>query len=797
MAAEGPEPPPVNAPSLVNARSPRTRRFRIPRVLAGCAALLAAACGPSPAPSTAPSPEAALPPATFVGSARCASCHKAEFEAWQGSQHAVAMQQPTATTILAPFGGETLTADGVTSTFFRRDGKYVVRTDGPDGKLADFEVKYAFGVAPLQQYLVELPRGHVQALRAAWDARPKEEGGQRWFHLYPGERIPAGDELHWTGRQQNWNFMCADCHSTNVRKNYDAGTRTYRTSFSEISVGCEACHGPASRHMDWAAHPQAWPQMAANKGIVAPLVERHGVTWAVDKATGQPARSTPRATEFEIGMCARCHARRAQLTDDVTAADRLDDGFRIALLDPGLYHPDGQMLDEVYNYGSFLQSRMYAKGVTCSDCHEPHTMKTRAPGNGVCLQCHDGTKYDAPAHHFHKPGTDGARCSSCHMPTATYMVVDPRHDHSFRVPRPDLSVALGTPNACNACHRDRSAPWAAAEIAKRRPAGAAPGSLRFGEAFASFDRGARDAAAGLAAIAADPAQPAIVRASALARLANEGAAVNEALLSGATRDPSALVRAAAASALEAADPALRARLLGPLLVDPSRSVRIEAAHALAGVPAAGLSPEVQAALPRATEEYLDVQRFNADRPEAMVNLGTALAAGGDFDAAQRAFLSAIESDRAFIPAYVNLADVYRGRGQEAEAERTLRDALAAMPASGAAHHALGLSLIRQSRAAEAVAELGEAARLEPDNARFAYVYVIALHDTGDPARALTRARRGAEAAPGRSGAARARGGVPAGRGAGPVRCGTAGGRPPAVRPNLVRRPGLSSSPTTP
>ncbi len=737
MAAEGPEPSPVNAPSLVNARSPRTRRFRIPRILAGCAALLAAACGPSPAPSTAPSPEASLPPATFVGSARCAACHQAEFAAWSESQHAVAMQEPTATAILAPFGGETLTADGVTSTFFRRDGKYVVRTDGPDGTLADFEVKYAFGVAPLQQYLVELPRGHVQALRAAWDARPKEAGGQRWFHLYPGERIPAGDELHWTGRQQNWNFMCADCHSTNVRKNYDAGTRTYRTSFSEISVGCEACHGPASRHMDWAAHPKAWPQLAANKGIVAPLVERRGVTWAVDKATGQPARSTPRATELEIAICARCHARRGQLTDDVTAADPLDDGFRIALLDPGLYHPDGQMLDEVYNYGSFLQSKMYAKGVTCSDCHEPHTMKTRAPGNGVCLQCHDGAKYDAPAHHFHKPGTDGARCSSCHMPTATYMVVDPRHDHSFRVPRPDLSVALGTPNTCSVCHKDRSAGWAAAEIAKRRPAGAAPGSQRFGEAFANFDRGARDAAAALTAISADPTQPAIVRASALARLANAGVPGSETLLAGATRDPSALVRAAAAAALEAADPALRARLLGPLLVDPSRSVRIEAAHALAEVPAAALPPEVQAALPRAMEDYLDVQRFNADRPEALVNLGTALAARGDFDAAQRAFQSAIASDRAFVPAYVNLADAYRGRGQEAEAERTLRDALAAMPASGAAHHALGLALIRQSRAAEAVAELGEAARLEPDNTRFAYVYVIALHDTGDPARALS------------------------------------------------------------
>ncbi len=389
---------------------------------------------------------------------------------------------------------------GVTTRFFRRDGRFFVNTDGPGGTLADFEIKYTFGVHPLQQYLVELPGGRLQALGIAWDARPKAQGGQRWFHLYPDRKLKAGDPLHWTGIDQNWNYQCADCHSTNLRKNYDDATRTYRTTWSEIDVGCEACHGPGSNHAGWAKLDPNARGADASKGLPVALDERRGVTWSIDAATGNATRSAPRTSSREIEACARCHARRGQFDDTWHPGAPLGNAYRVALLEPGLYYADGQMRDEVYNHGSFLQSRMHAKGVTCSDCHDPHSQKLRVPGNAVCGQCHAPSRFDAATHHRHKPGSPGAACASCHMPTTTYMVVDPRHDHSMRIPRPDRTVALGTPNACGNCHAKEGAKWAADAVARWYPE-RKPGQQTFAEALAAGDRGAPGAQAALASLA--------------------------------------------------------------------------------------------------------------------------------------------------------------------------------------------------------------------------------------------------------------------------------------------------------
>jgi hypothetical protein len=430
------------------------------------AALAWFALRPPPAP---PAPRPDPGPAQFAGSASCASCHAEQHARWQDSQHALAMQHATDKSVLGDFGNARLRYAGTESTFYRRDGKFLMRTDGADGKLAEFEIKYAFGVYPLQQYLVEFPDGRLQAPSLAWDLRPRSAGGQRWFHLYPREKIDFRDELHWTKRSQNWNFMCADCHSTTVRKGYDAASDSFKTTWSEISVGCEACHGPGSRHLSNPKEKLATPGMDA---------------------------------------CAQCHARRSQIAEGFHGGKRFLDHYRPALLEPGLYHPDGQQRDEVYVWGSFLQSRMHRMGVTCGDCHEPHGAKLRAEGNAVCAKCHVPAKYDAPAHHFHQAG---ARCVDCHMPTENYMVVDPRRDHSFRVPRPDLSVSLGVPNACSACHADKGAKWAAAALVKR-----------YGHRPEGFQRFAATLAEGasidLAALAADVSQPEIARASALAAL---------------------------------------------------------------------------------------------------------------------------------------------------------------------------------------------------------------------------------------------------------------------------------------
>ncbi len=706
--------------------------------------------------SEATAPIAGSIAANYVGAGTCKSCHGAAYNAWRGSQHERAMQDANEHSVLGNFSNAKFTNAGLTSTFFKRDGKFFIHTDGRDGKLADFEIKYTFGVSPLQQYLIEFPDGRMQALSIAWDSRPKKDGGQRWFHLYPNERITHDDELHWTRPAQNWNYMCADCHSTELRKNYDAVANSFQTKWAEINVGCEACHGPGSAHVTW-AKDKSLPlkkggqgeldpddkialSPAVSKGETALTVrfdERRGVTWTPLAVTGNAARSRPRATEREIEVCAQCHARRGQIADGYEPGKPFLDYYRPALLRDPLYYVDGQQRGEVYNWGSFLQSKMYASGVTCSDCHDPHSGKLRADGNAVCATCHAPGKYDTATHHHHKPGSAGAACVECHMPNTTYMVVDPRRDHSLRVPRPDLSVKFGTPNACNNCHRNRDAQWAAEQVNKWY--GHSPqGYQRFAAGFAAANAGAADAQAQLRAIAADSSHPAIARATALAQLNASRSQATFDTVAAALRDPSALVRFAALQSLTGALPDMRRRLAAPLLSDPLKAVRIEAASLLAPVPAEQLSAEQRTAFALASAEYLASQRYNADRADAHVNVGTFYANRGDSARAEGELKAAVGLDPFFIPAYVNLADLYRALGRDLDGEKLLREGLRTAPRSAMLHHALGLALVRLKRGDDALAELERAAILEPANARFSYVYAVALHSTGKSEAAIAR-----------------------------------------------------------
>lgn len=675
------------------------------------------------------------PAAQHVGRAVCAECHAKEHEAWKSSDHDLAMQVADATTVLGDFANAKFAYAGTTSTFSRRDGRFFVSTDGPDGRLADFEIKYAFGVRPLQQYLVQLPGGRMQALSIAWDSRPKAQGGQRWFHLYPGQNIKAGDWLHWTGGGQNWNFMCAECHSTNLRKNFDAAAERYDTTWSELNVSCEACHGPGGNHVGWARKQGDWKALESSKGLAVALDERRGVHWTPVAETGNARRSVPRASNREIETCARCHGRSSRIADDFVHGKPPLDTHRLSLLEPGLYWPDGQMRGEVYNWGSFVQSRMHAQGVTCSDCHDPHSLKLKAPGNAVCAQCHAPARFDTYQHTRHSIGTPGAACASCHMPTTTYMVVDPRHDHSMRIPRPDLSAELGTPNACNACHTRHTPEWAADAI--RGWTGKAPtGFQQFAKALHAGTTGAPGARGALLTLIDDRQQPALVRASAIDRLRPWMTPTMLPAVSRALNDPDASVRLAAVENLAAADQATRVRYLTRMLGDPVRAVRIEAARALAGPPESGIVPDDRARFDAALAEYVAVQRYNADRPEGRMNLGQLYATRGDDQAALAEYLKALELDPAFVPAYANLADLHRARGADGEAEALLRAGIAQVPGAAALHHALALVLVRQKRTSEALKELAEATRLAPDDARFAYVRAVALHDAGQPREAL-------------------------------------------------------------
>ena len=670
----------------------------------------------------------------FVGAAQCATCHEHESALWRGSHHRLAMQPASDSTMLGDFSNARSLNKGVTSTFFRKGSKFMVHTDGPDGALHDYEIDYTFGVYPLQQYLIAMPGGRLQAFGIAWDSRPRDRGGQRWFFLYPGEKITVQDSRHWTGIDQNWNYMCADCHSTNLRKNYDASTRSFSTSCAEVDVSCEACHGPGSNHVLWARKEGNWKDFD-NEGLTISLDERDGVAWTIDSATGNARRSRPVQSEREIQMCARCHARRGQIHEDYVHGQPVGDDYRVALLDENLYFPDGQIKEEDYEYGSFIQSRMFHAGLTCSDCHEPHSSRLRAEGNLVCAQCHLPQKYDSPAHHFHKSGLAGPRCVECHMPTRTYMVVDARRDHSIRIPRPDLSVKLGIPNACNNCHADRSAQWASDFVNKwhrREPAG----FQRFAQTLNSGWTGVPGAQQMLERLVGDREQPAIARAAALSTLAAYAPPPTDDAVRAGLVDDSALVRRSVAHALSNTDPVASVRAIAPLLADPVRSVRIETAEELAGVSPQSLPADVAAALSRSTDEYISAQKFNADRPEAHLNLGLLYAKQNHLDQAEAELKTSLSLDQSFAPGVVNLADLYRAQKRDDEGERILKSALALSPNNASFQYALGLLMVRQKRSAQALELLDAAARGEPGNARYVYVYAIALNDAGQTRAAI-------------------------------------------------------------
>ncbi|MCH8166504.1 MAG: hypothetical protein IIC03_01025 [Proteobacteria bacterium] len=368
-----------------------------------------------------------------------------------------------------------------------------------------FEVTGVAGVAPLQQYLLATGAGRLQAFDIVWDVE-----GERWYHLYPDQDLPPGDGLHWTGPYKNWNARCAECHATGFVKNYDAGARGYDSRQAETGVGCEACHGPGSAHVAWAKAPQgydpaAWPGSTA-KGFT------------IGFGAGSP--------ETEIEQCAGCHSRREPFGDgNPLPGTAFHDAYRLALLRADLYHPDGTIKDEVYVYGSFLQSRMSANGVRCSDCHDPHTAGLKAEGSAVCAQCHSPAgnqrfptlrlaDYDDPSHHFHPKDSAGAQCVGCHMIERTYMGIDGRRDHSFRIPRPDLFLATGAPNACTDCHAERNAAWAAAQIAQRFSDSDRRGP-HFSRTFAAARHDPAASAENLLGIAERDGLPGMIRASAL------------------------------------------------------------------------------------------------------------------------------------------------------------------------------------------------------------------------------------------------------------------------------------------
>jgi Tfp pilus assembly protein PilF len=668
--------------------------------------MVLSACSDAPERGVASEPTSKVQaPAEYVGSEACRDCHVREYQSWSGSHHALAMQVADPETVLGDFD-EADFHYGDEATRFVRDGDgYAVETPNADGVMERFRVTHTFGAHPLQQYLLEVGGGRLQAFSIAWDTRAQ---GQRWFHLNRDARVTPGDVLHWTGAGYNWNTQCADCHSTALRKNYDAATDTFATSWAEMTVGCEACHGPASQH-----------------------VGDTGSDWS--------------AMAGAVDTCAPCHSRRAQIAEGIRPGATLEDYYQVSSIGPGLYHADGQILDEVYVYGSFMQSRMSEQGVVCGHCHDPHSASVRLPGNTLCSQCHSPgghedfptltlAEYDLLAHHFHEPGSEGAQCVSCHMPETTYMVVDPRRDHSFRIPRPDLSIDTDIPNACTGCHKDRTARWAGREIAARFGERRAE---RIADVLVRGLAGVFDAEAGLATIANDPQHTALVRASALEVLTGYELGYSRDALTRALRSPDARVRIAAVAGIPRLAEPRRWAELKRACQDAVLGVRLQAATLAAHYLGENtLSPADAALVEAVVAEYFTAQELNADRPEAHTNVAMILGARGDAMGEQAALERALAIEPRWIPALVNLADLYRRTNRDAQAGVLLERAVSVDPPSAEAAYAYGLWLVRQDRPEQALRYLALAHELSEGARDYAYVYAVALHSSGATDRAL-------------------------------------------------------------
>ena len=639
------------------------------------------------------------------------------------------MQPATAKTVLGDFNDAHFSQNGRSSRFFRRSGKFWVNTEGPDGRVQDFEIRYTFGVEPLQQYLIVLPGGRLQALGIAWDARPRATGGQRWYALYPDNPPAAGEPAHWTGRDQNWNFMCASCHSTGLRKNFNPEKNSFATRWTEMNVACEACHGTGAKHQVWARGKRQ-----GDSSLAAPLGAMGRLVWRFD-TPGQNI-ATPHgdvaAAQQAAEACYGCHSRRQELRAQPEPGGRFLDNYLPSLLEPTLYHPDGQIDGEVFEYGSFIQSKMHRAGVTCSNCHQSHSRKLKAEGNALCGQCHRSEHYDQSSHHKHPAGSSGGQCISCHMPQKTYMGVDVRHDHGFRTPRPDLADGA-TPNACAQCHADRDKNWAI-EALPRSTGKNGQNQKHFASGLAAAYAGQRSFAD--LAVALDATWSGIVRASALSLLRGPATRESAGAIALAAEDKDDLVRLGAARALSTL-PGRDAVALGArLLADPRRAVRVEAARALAGMPRNLLAPTTANDLQAALGELYTAELGSAERPESHFNLAQLYARQGDAPGAERSYRTALRLAPDFSPALLGLADLYRALGRDNAGEQLLRQALQGSPAPPAAAHALGLLLVRRGQLAEALPWLAQASQGSAGNAGFALAHALALSESGKPAEAL-------------------------------------------------------------
>jgi len=630
-----------------------------------------------------------IPDSHFLGDNNCKECHQKEFEDWQGSHHDKAMQIADSSAVLADFEGEKFTSQGVTSRFYQEGNDFYVNTEGPDGENHDYKIVYAFGITPLQQYIVKFSDGHYQCLRTAWDSVEN-----KWFDLYPDFKVVHSEWLHWSRGGLNWNNMCSDCHSTNVRENYDEKTDSYNTKYALINVSCEACHGPGKQHVQ--------------------DVNRLGDSYKNSGTLQMTLKTTPKEL---VDQCARCHMRREQFSASFNFEGTMSDHYFPQLIEGNTYYPDGQILDEDYVYGSFVQSKMYQNNVTCNNCHNSHTLKLKFEGNTLCAQCHLPEKFNTPEHHFHKENTEAAMCINCHMPGKYYMGNDFRRDHSFRVPRPDLSLKYGTPNACAGCHKDKTNEWAWKSF---KDLFGQVDSVHFSEKLAPGILGEPGGDTGLSALINDKKQPEIVRASAVRALSHYN---TEGLLDNFIsflNDESPLVRGTTLDVLGEINNTDYVDYFLPLLDDTKRSVRIKAFYALGGLTELQKPEKYKISYQKVKEEFSTYLKMNADFVGGQIKGANYYLKQGNLQKGIEGYEKALKIDNINNQVRLNLANLFYRNQQFQKSEEAYKTVISQEPEYGPVYYSLGLLYAELERTDEAIEQMQKANSIMPENIRIYY-----------------------------------------------------------------------------
>lgn len=662
---------------------------------------------------------------SYIGKESCLGCHKEEYNLWLGSHHDMAMDTAVESTVLGNFNDCEFIHRGELHKMYKKDDRFFIFTQGRSGKFEEFQIVYTFGYRPLQQYLVPFEGGRLQCLPIAWDTEK-----DKWFHMadtiYSDSDLQPDNWLYWTNQAQNWNGMCADCHSTNLKKNYDLKTKTFHTTWSEIDVSCEACHGPASGHINWTNLPEDSRPEGVYAGF---LFESKSLdNWEL------------------LGICARCHSRRSVLGDCPDKNEDLLNYFIPQKLLEPFYHADGQILDEDYVFGSFTQSKMFEKEVKCNSCHDVHSGKLILKGNELCLQCHRTDIYNTSKHHFHKKPTnnlkrienssseplfeegEGAQCINCHMVGRYYMGIDYRRDHSFRIPRPDLTLEIGSPNACTDCHKDKTPEWAQQYIEKwygikKRP--------HYGQIFRLAQQGQDGVTDQLHLYATNELFPVMIRATALILLGNYNDSLSQSAIRQSLSDSRSLIRHSALTSFTSLSVEDFIQTLEPMLTDPVLAIRTEAAFRLSEVHADSLSSNQKKALTNALEEYKKTNLYMSDFPGGQYNLGNYYINIGKYNMAEDALLEAIRIDDLFYRAKVNLAMLYNNLGKNIEAEKLFREVLRDFPKLYDINYSLGLLLAEEGRYEESKKYLVIAYNHLPENSRILYNLALLENKRGN------------------------------------------------------------------